>query len=30
MMAEIYPPYDDYREKAAADREIPVVVLSRV
>lgn len=25
-MAEIYPPYDDY-QKAAGDREIPVVVL---
>ena len=29
MMAALYPPYDDYREKAAATREIPVVVLSR-
>ncbi len=29
MMAQIYPPYDDYRDKAAATREIPVVVLSR-
>ncbi len=29
MMAEIYPPYDDYRVKAAESREIPVVVLSR-
>lgn len=29
MMAALYPPYDAYREKAAADREIPVVVLSR-
>ena len=27
-MAKIYPPYDDYRQKAAASREIPVVVLS--
>jgi deazaflavin-dependent oxidoreductase (nitroreductase family) len=30
VMAEIYPPYDDYQEKAAADREIPLVVLTRV
>ena len=29
MMAEIYPPYDDYQDKAAATRQIPVVVLSR-
>ena len=29
MMAEIYPPYDAYQEKAADDREIPVVILSR-
>ncbi len=29
MMAALYPPYDAYREKAAATREIPVVVLSR-
>ena len=29
MMAELYPPYDAYREKAAPTREIPVVVLSR-
>ena len=29
MMARLYPPYDDYRAKAAANREIPVVVLSR-
>ena len=29
MMARLYPPYDDYRAKAAASREIPVVVLSR-
>ena len=29
MMARIFPPYDDYRVKAAATREIPVVVLSR-
>ncbi len=28
-MAEIYPPYDDYQDRAAATREIPVVVLSR-
>ena len=28
-MAALYPPYDAYREKAAATREIPVVVLSR-
>lgn len=30
MMAEIYPPYDAYQEKASAVREIPVVILSRV
>ena len=29
MMAALYPPYEAYREKAAATREIPVVVLSR-
>lgn len=29
MMARLYLPYDDYRVKAAATREIPVVVLSR-
>ena len=29
MMAEIYPPYDEYQERAAATRQIPVVVLSR-
>ena len=29
MMAEIFPPYDDYQDRAAATREIPVVVLSR-
>ena len=29
MMAQIYPPYDEYQVKAAS-REIPVVVLSRV
>ncbi len=29
MMTQIYPPYDDYQDKAAATREIPVVVLSR-
>ena len=29
LMAEIYPPYDAYQEKAAGDREIPVVILSR-
>ena len=28
LMAEIYPPYDDYKEKAG-NREIPVVVLDR-
>lgn len=28
-MAEIYPPYDDYQEKAAASREIPLVILTR-
>ncbi len=27
MMAGIYPPYDAYRKRAAAFREIPVVVL---
>ena len=29
VMLTIYPPYDAYQEKAAADREIPVVILSR-
>ena len=29
MMARVYPPYDDYQVKAAATRQIPVVVLSR-
>jgi deazaflavin-dependent oxidoreductase (nitroreductase family) len=29
MMAEIYPPYDAYQEKAAASREIPLVILTR-
>lgn len=29
VMAEIYPPYDEYREKAAASREIPLVILTR-
>ena len=29
MMARVYPPYDDYQAKAAATRQIPVVVLSR-
>tara|TARA_R110002126_G_scaffold7828_70_gene38044 strand:+ start:1333 stop:1767 length:435 start_codon:yes stop_codon:yes gene_type:complete len=29
VMAAIYPPYDDYQEKAAADREIPLVILTR-
>lgn len=29
MMASIYPPYDDYQEKASVTREIPVVVLTR-
>ena len=29
MMAALYPPYDAYRDKAAASRQIPVVVLSR-
>ncbi len=29
MMAEIFPPYDGYQDKAAATRQIPVVVLSR-
>ena len=28
LMAKIYPPYDDYQEKAK-NREIPVVVLDR-
>lgn len=28
-MVEIYPPYDAYQEKAAAIREIPVVILTR-
>ena len=28
MMAEIYPPYNDYREKAINHREIPVVILT--
>lgn len=30
MMAEIFPTYDSYNEKAKAHREIPVVVLERV
>ncbi len=30
MMTHIYPPYDDYQDRAAASREIPVVVLSRM
>tara|TARA_Y100001936_G_scaffold247488_1_gene293392 strand:+ start:393 stop:875 length:483 start_codon:yes stop_codon:yes gene_type:complete len=30
MMAEIYPPYDEYQEKAGNGRVIPVVVLTRV
>ncbi len=29
LMAEIYPPYDAYQEKAAGSREIPLVILSR-
>jgi hypothetical protein len=29
MMAEIFPTYDSYNEKAKAHREIPVVVLER-
>ena len=29
MMASIYPLYEDYRAKAAAHREIPVVILTR-
>ena len=29
MMAKIYPPYDDYREKVIDHREIPVVILTR-
>jgi deazaflavin-dependent oxidoreductase (nitroreductase family) len=29
MMADIYPPYDAYQEKAAATREIPLVILTR-
>ena len=28
-MAEIYPPYDEYQQKAAASREIPLVILTR-
>jgi deazaflavin-dependent oxidoreductase (nitroreductase family) len=28
-MAEIYPPYDEYQKKAAASREIPLVILTR-
>lgn len=28
MMAEIYPPYDEYQEKAVGIREIPVVLLT--
>lgn len=27
MMAEIFPPYDEYQKKASPDREVPVVVL---
>ncbi len=30
MMAEIFPTYNNYHEKAKAFREIPVVVLERV
>ncbi len=29
MMAEIFPSYNNYREKAKASREIPVIVLER-
>ncbi|MBT3533394.1 MAG: nitroreductase family deazaflavin-dependent oxidoreductase [Rhodospirillaceae bacterium] len=29
LMAEIFPSYNDYHEKAKATREIPVVVLKR-
>ncbi len=29
MMAEIFPSYNDYQEKAKASREIPVIVLER-
>jgi len=29
MMANIYPPYDAYQEKATATREIPLVILTR-
>lgn len=29
VMAGIYPPYDEYQEKAAASREIPLVILTR-
>ena len=29
MMAEIFPSYNDYHEKAKATREIPVIVLER-
>ena len=28
MMVDIYPPYEDYKEKASQFREIPMVVLS--
>ena len=30
MMAKIYPPYDEYQEKAGDRRKIPVVVLTRL
>ncbi len=30
LMAEIFPTYDHYHEKAKATREIPVVVLERI
>lgn len=29
MMAKVFPPYDEYQERAKATREIPVVVLKR-
>jgi deazaflavin-dependent oxidoreductase (nitroreductase family) len=28
-MIKIYPPYDEYQEKASASREIPLVILTR-
>ena len=29
VMTAVYPPYDEYQERAADSREIPVVILSR-